>query len=237
MKIPALKKRINRNLALSGIFTIIFGFSFYQFANQKNIVKTKVDAIGEETSKINLELSDLQSKTVEIKKYKELWPTIPESKKNTSGVKVDDVTARINSIAKKYGITNPTLRISVPELIKGGVFDLKTANVMIMTASINFSAPNDVKAVMFVSDFIESLKGYPIVTNFSIIKNKEYTGEELIELSTGKSSGLITSKIDFYWYIYRDLEKKPEGDQENQVTEEKPINKEAEVLDEQKPTP
>jgi hypothetical protein len=153
---------------------------------------------------------------------------ISENKKNTDGIKIDEINAKLTSIANKYGISNPKIKLSLPEVIKGGVFDLKTANVMMTTASINFTAINDIKAMMFANEFINSLKGYPVVTSFNISKSKEYTLQELLDVSTGKSSGVVSGKIDFFWYVYKDLEKKP-NETKNPGTENK-----VEVLDAKK---
>jgi len=93
-------------------------------------------------------------------------------------------------------------------VVKGGIFDRKTVNVMMTTASVNFVAVNDVKALMFANEFLNSIKGYPVVTSFNLSKGGEYTRQELLDLSTGKSSGVVNGKIDFSWYVYKDLENK-----------------------------
>ncbi len=228
MKIQILKKRIIKNFLVAGVFTIIFSSTFYFYYSKKSGVDSKILAINEETSQFNIELADLQSKTAEIKKYKDLWQTISTNKKNTEGIKIDEINAKLTSIANKYGISDPKIKLSLPEVIKAGVFDLKTANVMMTTASINFTAINDTKAVMFANEFINSLKGYPVVTSFNISKTKEYTLQELLDVSTGKSSGAVSGKIDFFWYVYKDLENKP-SDTKNSGTENK-----AEVSDAKK---
>lgn len=220
MKIQILKKRIIKNFLVAGVFTIIFSSTFYFYHSKKSGVESKISAINEETSQFNIELADLQSKTAEIKKYKDLWQTIPANKKNTEGIKIDEINAKLTSIANKYGISNPKIKLSLPEIIKAGVFDLKTANVMITTASINFTAINDIKATMFANEFLNSLQGYQVVTSFNISKTKEYTLQELLDVSTGRSSGAVNGKIDFFWYVYKDLEKKP-SETKNPGTENK----------------
>lgn len=208
MKIQTLKKRITKNFSIAGFFVMIFASTFYLYYSKKSGVDSKISAINEETSQFNIELADLQSKTAEIRKYRDLWHTISANKKNTDGIKIDEINAKLTSIATKYMISSPTIKLSLPEAVKGGIFDRKTVNVMMTTANINFVAINDVKAVMFANEFLNSLKGYPVVTSFNISKNKEYTRQELLDLSTGKSSGVVSGRIDFSWYVYKDLEKK-----------------------------
>ena len=210
MKIQILKKRIIKNFSIAGVLAVIFGSTFYLYYSEKTGVASKIAEISEETSKFNIELVDLQSKTAEIKKYKDLWPSISENKKNTNGIKIDEINEKLIAIATKYGISSPTIKLSLPDVIKGGVFDRKTVSVMMTVASVNFIAVNDVKATMFANEFLTSLKGYPVVTSFSISKSRDYTRQELLDVSTGKSPGVVNSKIDFFWYVYKDLEKKPD---------------------------
>lgn len=208
MKIPTLKKQITRNFSVVGVFVVVFVGIFYFYSNRKNVVQKKIDGINAETSQISAELSDLQSKTAEIKKYKDMWLKISRNQKDVSGIRIDEINSLLDKTASKYSITDHSIKLSLPEVIKGGVFDRKTINVMITNASITFTAANDVKAVMFIDDFISSLKGYPVITSFIISKNKDYANEDLIKLSNGTSNGVIGGKVDFFWYIYKDPEKK-----------------------------
>ncbi len=210
MKINNLKKQIIRNFSIAGAFFVMFGAGFYYYSNQQKFVKDKIDKINNEAAQFSVELADLQSKTAEIKKYKDMWPKISHSKKDVDGIKIDEVNKILNSVAKKYSIGSPNIKLSLPELMIGGVFDRKTINVMMTTANVTFTATTDVKAIMFADEFLGSLKGYPVLTTFNIAKNKEYSNDDLIELSTGKSQGNITGKFDFYWYIYKEPENKIE---------------------------
>lgn len=216
MKIPTLKKQITRNFSVVGVFVVVFVGIFYFYSNRKNVVQKKIDSINAETSQISAELSDLQSKTAEIKKYKDMWLKISRNQKDVSGIRIDEINNLLDKTAGKYSITDHSIKLSLPEVIKGGVFDRKTINVMITNASITFTAANDVKAVMFIDDFISSLKGYPVVTSFMISKNKDYANEDLIKLSNGTSNGVVGGKVEFFWYIYRDPERKDD--------EKKPTN-------------
>lgn len=204
MKIPNLKKQIIRNFFVAGVMFIVFGIGFYYYSNQQKFVKDKIDKINNEAAQFSVELADLQSKTAEIKKYKDMWPKISQSKKDVEGIKIDEVNKILNSIAKKYSIGSPNIKLSLPELMNGGVFDRKTINVMMTTANVTFTATTDVKAIMFADEFIRSLKGYPVVTLFNVSKNKEYSNDDLIEISMGKAQGNIGGKFDFYWYIYKE---------------------------------
>jgi hypothetical protein len=240
MKVVLLRKQIIRNFSIAAVLALFFGAIFFYYSNEKNGVKAKIEKISEETAQINNDLSDLQSKTAEINKYKNLWSKITANKKNTSGIKVDETNSKLSSIAAKYSIGSASIKLSLPELMKGGIFDRKTVGVMMSTATLTFVAANDVKALMFVDEFISSLKGYPVINSFSIERGKDYSNDDLIELSTGKTSGLINGKVDFFWYVYKDLEpKSAQSNEKKSAIKNSQDNsiQGSEVVDEQKQTP
>jgi hypothetical protein len=92
---------------------------------------------------------------------------------------------------------------------------------------LNFSAANDVKAFGFVSEFLESIPGFIIVTDFEIKKVKVYSNQDLIDISTGKGKGNVTGKLDFFWYVGKSKEEAPK--------EKKDSSKPQEVISAQKP--
>ncbi len=201
MKIVEIKKQIKKNLLILGVFTAAFSATMFFYLNQKNLVKDKIEQFNSETAQINIELADLESRTAEISKYKEMWPKISDLKKDVTGIKIDEVNSNLSSTAAKYGIGNHAIKLSLPEAVNNGVFERKTINVLMSNASLTFFAPSDVKALMFFKEFIGSLKGYQVITSFSIEKTKEYKNDDLNEISKGKSFGSVEGKIDFVWYI------------------------------------
>lgn len=97
MKTESLKKQIIKNLCITAFLAAAFSSIIYFYSSEKGSTEIKITKINNETSQINVELADLQSKTTEIKKYKEMWPTISEDKKNTSGIKPDDLPLLIST--------------------------------------------------------------------------------------------------------------------------------------------
>ena len=178
------------------------------YLSEKGTVQGKVDKIKSETSSFKTQAVELESKTTEAKKYQTLWKKLTDNKKNTGGIKMDDVNAKLVSAAEKYNITGTNIRVTLPEVLKDGLFNRATVQVLFTTVNLTFSSVNDIKALLFVNEFIESLPGYPIITAFEIRKNKDYTTQDFIDISSGKSSGAINGKLDFFWYAYKELEKK-----------------------------
>jgi hypothetical protein len=204
MKILILRKKNIISFSISGVLVLICAAGAFYTFRQKNTLKDKIEAIGSEASKIRSEASDLESKTTELKKYKKLWSSLTDNRKITTGIKMDDINSKLATLAEKYAITNQTIKVTLPETMKGSLFERSTITVTSATGSLNFQALNDVKALSFIEEFINSFPGYVVVTGAQIRKgDKNYTTEDLITISTGKGVGLINAKVDFVWYAFR----------------------------------
>ena len=204
MKILILRKKNIISFSISGILILICATGVFYTFHQQDALKGKIEAIGSEASKIRTEAADLESKTTELKKYKKLWSNLADNRKITTGIKIDDVNMKLAALAEKYAITNQVVKLTLPETMKGNLFERSTITVFSTTGNLNFQAVNDVKALSFVEEFMNSLAGYAVVTGIQIKKgDKSYTNEELIAISTGKGVGLINGKVDFVWYAFR----------------------------------
>jgi len=210
VKIQSLRKKITINFSASAILLLIFcsiiGYIFYE----KNTVEDKVAVIKKEAAQIRVKANALEVSTIEVKKYRELWKTLTDNKKNTNGIKMNEVNSQLTLIADKYNILNSSIKIVLPEFAKDPQFKRSTITIMMTTANLTFTALNDVKAISFVNEFINSLPGYPVITNFEIKKSKSYTTQDLIDITSGKGTGAISGKVDFIWYAYK--EKSPDDD-------------------------
>ena len=213
MKILILRKKNIISFSISGVLVLMCAAGAFYTFRQKDALKGKIEAIGGEASKIRAEAADLESKTTELKKYKKLWSNLTDNRKITAGIKMDDVNAKLAALAEKYAITNQIIKVALPETMKGGLFERSTITVVSTTGSLNFQAVNDVKALSFIEEFINSLPGYAVVTGLQIRKgDKNYTTDDLVAISTGKGVGLISGKVDFVWYAFRNKDteiKKP----------------------------
>ncbi len=204
MRIPNLRKKIIINFSVSFLLFVFLGVIVNFYFNQKNDIEEKIRKINNEIDRKKEELLALESKTAEVNKYTEIWQKISSNKTNTNGIKIDDFNSKLNSLADKHSINNLNLRISLPEALKDGIFKRDTLDIMLTTVNITFTALNDLKAISFINDFISSVQGYPIVTSFEIKKSKDYTDQDLQNIASGKGSGNVSGKIDFFWYVYKD---------------------------------
>ena len=204
MKILILRKKNIISFSISGILVLICAAGAFYTFRQQDTLKGKIEAISSEASKIKAEADDLESKTTELKKYKKLWSNLTDNRKITTGIKMDDVNAKLAALADKYAITKQTIKVTLPETMKGGLFERSTITVVSTTGNLNFQALNDVKALSFIEEFINSFPGYAVVTSLQIKKeDKSYSNEDLVAISTGKAVGLINGKVDFVWYVFR----------------------------------
>ena len=204
MKILILRKKNIINFSISGALVLTCAAGVFYTFRQKNTLKDKIEVIGSEASKMRTEAADLESKTTELEKYKKLWSNLTDNRKITAGIKMDDINSKLAILTEKYSITNQIIKVTLPETMKGGLFERSTITVASTTGSLNFQAVNDVKALSFIEEFINSFPGYVIVTGAQIRKgDKNYTTEDLVAISTGKGVGLINAKVDFVWYAFR----------------------------------
>lgn len=165
----------------------------------------------DEYEKITMDIANLKNQTSEIerktnenKKYMELWSQIDNKKKDTTGIKVEEINKNINILAEKYSITTPVLKLSVPENYPSKIFENDTVSIIYSIIEINFSSYNDIKAIQFTNDLIATLHGYPILTKFECNKEDEYTVQDFFDISTGKRNGGIKCRMIVSWYIYKE---------------------------------
>lgn len=221
MKILELRKKIIKNATVAAIAFLLFcGSVFYKsYINSK--LQKESETILNETSAIQSQSQEIQSKTIEIKKYLAIWNNLDERKKSPSAIKMDDVNNSLSSNAVKYNISSPIIKVSVPESLPDSSFNLTTLTPSFATIDLTFKALDDVKALLFINDFTESLPGYVVINDAEVKKDKNYTDEDLIAISSGKGSGIIEGKVSFSWYTFRDKKPKPTEDKKQNVADSK----------------
>lgn len=203
MKIIYLKKLIIRNFAIAGAILVISLCSLYYRMHQAQKSQEAIDIIKKDTSEIKDQTESLQSKIQEIKKYKEVWGSISENQKSLSGIKIDNINSKIEQIGAQHNIFQPNIKVSFPENLKDGIFNISSSDMVFSSVDLSFIAISDVEALLFISDLIKSLPGYVVINRLSIKKTKEYDNNELIKISSGASVGSILSDVNFYWYVYK----------------------------------
>jgi len=215
VKIENLRKKNIFNFSLSALLFLALCAIIFYVNYQNSHSQKEIDDIKKQTLLIRNQGNEIQSKTIEIKKYKELWKTIDENKRNTFGIKVDDVNKSLDVLSEKYSITKPAIKITLPEALNDGIFFRQTISVLFSRITLSFIALDDAKAIMFLKEFTSSIPGYLIVNNFEIRKGKNYSTQDLIDISTGKSFGIIDVKADIMWYSFKEKETKAENNKPN----------------------
>jgi hypothetical protein len=204
MKVVSLRKKIIFNFSISFLLLLVSGGMVYLYINEEATTGEKINRITIETSEIRNKTSDLESQAAEIDKHKITWQQLSTNKKNVGGIKVDEFNSTLDSVAKKYLITTSNVKINLPEPLKDGIFARQTVDILFTTVSINFTSINDTMAIAFVMDFMNSLQGYQVITNFDLKKTKNYSAQDLLDVSFGKSPGFVTGKIEFFWYVSKE---------------------------------
>lgn len=204
MKILKLRKKIIVSFSVVGVLFLVFVAIILLTYYEKKDATAKVELIKSDIAQIENQISELEIKIVEIKKYQGLWKSLSGNKKNTAGIKMDEINSSLALVAEKYAIFDPVIKVALPETLKDGIFKRSTVSVLSTNVSLSFSAADDVMALSFVTEFINSIPGYVVVTNMEIRKSKSYTDKDLIEISSGKNSAAVSGKLDFVWYAYKE---------------------------------
>ncbi len=206
MIISEIRKKIIINFTVCAVFALVIAILLFYSSKHKKSQDAKIQFINELASQAKSKASEYQSKTEETKKYMEIWKDISDRKKSFDGIKIDDVNSLLNKLSEKYYISNQSIKVSLPENLKDGVFDRKSLAVAYAIVSISFTAIDDEKAILFLSDFLGSLIGYVVVTDIDIKKNRKYSDQDLVDISSNKINGAILVKFEFAWYVYRKKE-------------------------------
>jgi hypothetical protein len=203
MKIETLRKKNIINAVVVVVLFGVFVASIFYSGSRNEALQKEAQMVKSAGMQLNAQARDLKSKTIEFKKYRENWPLIPQNRKISSGIKMDDVNAKLSSVAEKYNIYNPTIKVSLPEPINGGLFDRATLNVLFAKVNLTFEALDDARAINFLNDFISILPGYAVLTKVDMSKGKDYENQDLVAISMGRGLPAIKSSVDISWYALK----------------------------------
>jgi hypothetical protein len=206
MKILILRKKIIINAILALILLGINGAVFFFYNNIDQASEAEIIKVEGQISNIKSRIREIEKRDAEIKRYKALWTTISEKRKHSDGIKVDDFNNILAEISKKYLVTTENVKINLPQVINQGLFKRETFDLYHTSVSMNYFAINDVMAISFVEEFINSLYGYPIIYYFDMSKSKPYSAQDLSDISSGKAKGSISGKLEFFWYVPKSLQ-------------------------------
>jgi len=226
MKIDKLKKQIKFSSLSIVILIIIISVLLSMYAYLNNSFLDQYDKIIMDVADIKGKTQEIERKTLENKKYMEMWSKINQNKKSLDGIKVDDINKIALNLAEKYSITNAILKISVPENYPSTVFKNETISLLYTIAELSFTAYHDVKALQFINEFIKYLHGYPLITKFEFSKEKDYVVKDYFDISTGKTSGAIKGRMIFSWYVYKEGAVDPTAIKKDSSSNPKPIENE-----------
>ncbi len=202
-KTVELKRKIAINLTVLTLLSAIFVLIIYYIFDSKNISEQKTRNINANNLALRTQLSELNSKVIDIKKYREIWKNIDNNKRNDKGIKMDDINSHMASIAQAHSIINPLFQASLPTNLENNPFNLLSINLLQTTGNLSFSAVDDLRANMFMSDFFSKLPGYIIITELDMRRIKKYSSSDYMAISAGTSISGVDVKVIFAWYVYK----------------------------------
>jgi hypothetical protein len=204
MKIDKLKKQIKYSAISIVTLVTLISILLIMYIYINNSFLDQYDKIIMDIADIKNKTQEIEQKTQQNKKYMEMWSKISQSKKSLEGIKVDDINKLVANLGEKYSITNTVFKISVPENFPSSVYKNDTISLLYSIGELTFKSFNDIKAIQFANEFIKYLHGYPIITRFEFIKEKDYEIKDYFDISTGKISGAIQGRLVFSWFVYKE---------------------------------
>ena len=203
MKIESLRIKLKLNIIFSAVLTLsIVIIHSYKFFKEKDY-NQDIEKVRSEIINLKQRNTEVESKANDAKKYKEIWKKMSSTKKNMVGIKMDDVNSNLKKLSEKYSIIDPTIKVTLPENINEGLFKRETLVTSFANVSLSYNSYDDIRSLQFIDEFMKTMNGYKIITSLEIKKNKDYYLNDFVTISTGKSEGGVSTKIELYWYIFK----------------------------------
>jgi len=203
MKIESLRIKLKLNITFSVILTIsIVIIHSYKFFKEKNY-NQDIEKVRSEIVTLKQRNTEVESKANDAKKYKEIWKKMSSVKKNMASIKMDEVNSNLKKLSEKYSIIEPTIKVTLPENINEGLFKRETLTASFANVSLSYNSYDDIRSLQFIDEFMKTMNGYKIITSLEIKKNKDYSLNDFVTISTGKSEVGVSTKIELYWYIFK----------------------------------
>lgn len=204
MRIIQIKKRIAISSVIAASFAGLLTLGINYSNEQNDSVVERIGRVQSENSQIKSKTEEFKNRSIEIQKYSTLWKQIPQNRKSSDGIKMNDINTTLSKLAGKYVIHNQSIKLNVPEIIDFGPFNRKSYNTVVATSSIDFIAVDDVRALQFLDEFFKEAPGYQIITSLSLKKTRDYKNDDFIGISRNSSeAGAILGKVDFVWYAFK----------------------------------
>jgi hypothetical protein len=207
MKIDNLRRKIIFNFIISAIAVAACAVASYLYLGNKAVTADMVNKINKESKAIERQITEIKNHSSAIDKHKLAWGKLSKDQKSVEGIEVKKFNKTLTNLSKKYLITTKKVNINLPAQLDNKPFDRKTVDMFFTSVSIDFMAINDTLAMAFVNDLTKSLHGYIVITSFSIKKSKDYSEQDLIDLTLEKNPGILEGKLDFAWYAPKESSK------------------------------
>ena len=151
---------------------LISAGSFYYRIQQEQTGQKTINSLKAEIVVIEEDKEKLKNKILEIKKYRKVFQSISNEKRNSDGIDFDNINSKLKIFGELHNIYNPEIKVSFPENLKNGIFKMRTIAMVSSSVTLSFIAINDIEALLFISEFVDSLPGYTVIHDMSIKKTR-----------------------------------------------------------------
>ena len=204
-KVAYLKHKIVLSVIITALLSIcVAGLVIYRTKTQNHHNLDILD-LESQINDLKKKSADIETMVRDAKRFKLLWNNTDAKKKDFTEIKISNINDAFVSLTKEYNVSKPSIKISVPEVLSGGVWKTQDLDVALINFNITFDALTDKMAIDFLRDFIKIFPGYVIVSNFEVKRGTKggYSDDALVRISNGEFSGLVACKIDFSWYYLK----------------------------------
>lgn len=204
-------KKIFTTITLNSFLAFIlvsfyFGFAFYR-SYMINLDQKNIKDLEEYVNLIKKNKEDTSKNVSLAQKYQDRWYNASSRKKSQQNIDPNLINSLIEKLKVKYDIDQFEFNMSVPKKIDQLYSTSKSLNLFVSNCQLSFNSADDIRTIYLLKDLVRFLNGYVVINDFSIQKDKDYEFKDLLDISEGKSSGLLAISLTFDWYVIKDVQK------------------------------
>lgn len=203
MKAIDLRKKTIKNFLITIVIAILLSVGMFINSKEKDILEKQLKKLQSDVRNVDRKASDLASKQQEITKYVHIWKNLQDHKKSLDGIDMDIVNAVMNTLARKYFIVSPEIKLALPDVINSGIFKTSKIDVVHTKAILRFKALDDAHSMQYLNDFFEQISGYFAIQNINITRKANLSNQDFVSISKGKFPNIINVSTEFEWYAFK----------------------------------
>jgi hypothetical protein len=163
-----INKIIASIIVLISLIIAIFSSFSYVFSNIK-MAKQELTSLKLYTNKLEQTIKDIEDQERTANKYIKIWNELPEIKRQTNGIKLNEIKNLLQDLTESYNFKNINITAEAPtELV--GIFSKGNVGTSTILITIEFNTFFDTYVYKFVEEVVKKLPGNTIIDEIFIKK-------------------------------------------------------------------